>query len=200
LGQTLFDNSKNASSFADDYIKYLTRILSEIDSEEISNFIDILLDARKRDATIFFMGNGGSAATASHFANDIGIGTHSQEKPFRAISLTDNSPIITAIANDIGYENVFLKQLQMLMQSGDVVVAISASGNSENLIKAVRYAGQNGGITFGITAFDGGELKKMTKHGIHIGTGFKEYGPAEDAHMLIDHLVGAYLTRLISQK
>ena len=76
----IFDNSKNASSFAGDYIKYLTRILSEIDSEEISNFIDTLLDARKRDATIFFMGNGGSAATASHFANDIGVGTHSSTK------------------------------------------------------------------------------------------------------------------------
>ncbi len=196
----IFEKSKNASSFADAYIEHLTQILSNIDSKEIANFIDILLGARKRDATIFFMGNGGSAATASHFANDIGIGTNPPEKPFRAISLTDNSAVITAISNDDGYENIFSKQLQTLMKNGDVVVAISASGNSENLLKAIKYAEQNGGITFGITAFDGGELKKITQHGIHISTGAKEYGPAEDAHMVIDHLVGAYLMKLVNEK
>ncbi len=196
----IFEKSKNASSFADAYIEHLTQILSNIDSKEIANFIDILLGARKRDATIFFMGNGGSAATASHFANDIGIGTNPPEKPFRAISLTDNAAVITAISNDDGYENIFSKQLQTLMKNGDVVVAISASGNSENLLKAIKYAEQNGGITFGITAFDGGELKKITQHGIHISTGAKEYGPAEDAHMIIDHLVGAYLMKLVNEK
>ena len=196
----IFEDSKNAKSFAGAYIKHLTQILSKTDTEEISRFIEILLDARKRDATIFFMGNGGSAATASHFANDIGIGTNSLAKPFRTISLADNPAVITAIANDDGYENIFLKQLQMLMRNGDVVVAISASGNSINLLKAVEYAKQNGGLTFGITAFDGGELKKIAQYGIHIATEAKEYGPAEDAHMILDHLVGAYLTRLINKQ
>jgi D-sedoheptulose 7-phosphate isomerase len=196
----IFKNSDNAKVFADSYIKYLTQVLSRIDMGEISNFIDILLNARERGATIFFMGNGGSAATASHFANDIGIGTNSLKKPFRVISLTDNSAVISAISNDDGYENIFSKQLQTLMKSGDVVVAISASGNSENLLKAIKYADQNGGVTFGITAFKGGRLKKITQHGIHITTGNKEYGPAEDAHMVIDHLLNAYLTRLVNEK
>ena len=197
----IFSKSVSEESFADAYIKYLTLVLSKIDTNEISNFINILLDARNRDATIFFMGNGGSAATASHFANDIGIGTNAhKKKPFRVISLVDNSAVITAISNDDGYENVFSKQLQVLMKKGDVVVAISASGNSKNLIEAFKYAEKNGGITFGITAFDGGELKKKANHGIYITTGTNEYGPAEDAHMVIDHLVSAYLTRLINEK
>lgn len=196
----IFENSKNAKTFADHYIKYLNEVLSAIDTKEISNFVDILLEARARNATIFFMGNGGSAATASHFANDLGIGTRSAKNPFRTISLSDNSAIITAISNDDGYENIFLKQLQTLMNNGDVVVAISASGNSENLLKAVNHANQNGGITFGITAFDGGKLKEIAENGIHITTGKKEYGPAEDAHMIINHLVGAYLTKLVKEK
>ena len=86
------------------------------------------------------------------------------------------------------------------MKKGDVVVAISASGNSKNLLEAFKYAEQNGGITFGITAFDGGELKKNAHHGIHISTGTKEYGPAEDVHMIINHLVSVYLIRLINEK
>lgn len=196
----IFEDSNNAETFAGSYIKYLNQVLSTIDLKEISKFIEILLDARSRNAAIFFMGNGGSAATANHFANDLGIGTRSMKKPFRAISLADNSSIITAISNDDGYENIFLKQLQTLMKDGDVVVAISASGNSENLLKAVNYANQNGGITFGITAFDGGKLKEIIKNGVHITTGKKEYGPAEDAHMVINHLIGAYLTKLVRER
>ena len=156
----IFSKSVSEESFANAYIKHLTIILSKIDTKEISNFINILLDARNRDATIFFMGNGGSAATAAHFANDIGVGVGvnaHKNNPFRVISLVDNCAVITAISNDDGYENVFSKQLQVLMKKGDVVVAISASGNSKNLLEAFKYAEQNGGITFGITAFDGGE-------------------------------------------
>jgi D-sedoheptulose 7-phosphate isomerase len=197
----IFSKSVSEESFANAYIKYLTIILSKVDTKEISNFINILLDARNRDATIFFMGNGGSAATASHFANDIGVGVNvHKNNPFRVISLVDNCAVITAISNDDGYENVFSKQLQVLMKKGDVVVAISASGNSKNLLEAFKYAEQNGGITFGITAFDGGELKKNANHGIHITTGTKEYGPAEDVHMIINHLVSVYLIRLINEK
>src|SRR6185369_2467294 len=114
------------------------------DSGAIAKFIEILLQARERHARIYFIGNGGSAATASHFANDIAIGTRSWAKPFRAISLTDNVAILTAIGNDYGYTEIFVAQLKAVMEPNDVVVAISASGNSPNIIEAVRYANEQG--------------------------------------------------------
>jgi len=189
--------TKDPVTFSASYFDYLTKILNRIDKEEIAKFIQTLLEARERNASVYFIGNGGSAATASHFANDISIGTCSYEKPFRVSSLTDNQAIITAIGNDFGYEDIFKRQLQVLALPGDIVVGISASGNSKNLIKAFEYAEQVGIKTVAITAFDGGELKKIADEGIHIPTEKNEYGPAEDAHMILDHLIGAYLMRAI---
>ena len=189
--------SKDPKIFADSYLNYLQSILNKIDTKEIASFIETLLSARKRKATVFFIGNGGSAATASHFANDISIGTNDYDDPFKAISLTDNVSILTAIGNDFGYEEIFVRQLRVLGQPEDVVVGISASGNSPNLLKAFEYAKNTGIKTVAITAFDGGKLKTMADYGIHIPTGLKEYGPAEDAHMILDHLVGAYLMRVV---
>lgn len=185
-------------SFADAYLGYLTEVLKSIDRKEIGKFAETLLDARERGATVFFIGNGGSAATASHFANDIAVGTNSYTKPFRAISLTDNHAIITAIGNDFGFDEIFSRQLQLLGKQGDIVVAISASGNSKNLLKAFEYAKGNGIKTVAITAFSGGAMKEVADEGIHVPTGPKEYGPAEDAHMILDHLLGNYLLRLIN--
>ena len=190
--------TKNPEAFAAAYIEYLAGVLKNIDVNEISQFVQTILDARERGVTIYFIGNGGSAATASHFANDIAIGTNAYVKPFRAISLTDNQAIITAVGNDFGYEDIFVRQLQVLGRKGDVVVGISASGNSPNLIKAFNYAKSVGIKTVAITAFDGGRMKLMADQGVHVPTAPKEYGPAEDAHMMLDHLVGAYLIRFIS--
>lgn len=187
----------NPAIFADSYIKYLRDVLANINCNEVSQFIHTLLDARERSATIFFIGNGGSAATASHFANDLSIGTYEYKKPFRAISLTDNMAILTALANDCGYEDVFVRQLQVQAKAGDVLVSISASGNSPNLIKAMEYAKEVGIYTVALTAFDGGRMKEIADEGVHVPTDYKEYGPAEDAHMVLDHLVGAYLMRFI---
>jgi D-sedoheptulose 7-phosphate isomerase len=189
--------SSDPVAFSAAYLDYLGGVLKRIDVEEIAGFIKTLLTARDRGATVFFIGNGGSAATASHFANDLAIGTNSYSKPFRVVSLTDNHAIVTAIANDFGFEEIFVRQLKVLAKAGDVVVGISASGNSPNLVKAFEYAKSAGVQTVAITAFDGGKLKKMRDAGIHVPTGPKEYGPAEDAHMVIDHLVGAYLIRLV---
>jgi len=189
--------TKDSVAFAGAYLDYLTSVLKNIDTREIGQFIETLLDARESGATIYFIGNGGSAATASHFANDIAIGTNSYEKPFRAVSLTDSNAIITAVGNDFGYEEIFVRQLRVLGRAGDVVVAISASGNSPNLISALDYAKSIGIKTVAITAFDGGKMKQMADECIHVPTAPKEYGPAEDAHMVLDHLVGAYLMRII---
>ena len=189
--------TKDPAAFAGAYLDYLKSVLSCIDNSEIGRFIETLLEARNRAATIFFIGNGGSAATASHFANDLSIGVNDYDRPFRAISLVDNVPIITAISNDFGYDEIFVRQIQILGKKGDVLVGISASGNSANLIKAFDYALSVGIKTVAITAFDGGKMKAMADEGIHVPTEPKEYGPAEDAHMVLDHLVGAYLMRYV---
>lgn len=189
--------TKDPAVFASAYFEYLNGILKEIDTEAIGQFIQTLLDARERGAAIYFIGNGGSAATASHFANDLAVGTNSYDKPFRAISLTDNQAIITALGNDFGFEEIFSRQLRLLGVAGDVVVGVSASGNSPNLLRTFEYAKSAGIKTVAITAFDGGKMKQMADQCIHVATAPKEYGPAEDAHMILDHLIGAYLIRFI---
>ena len=188
----------DAKAFSKSYFAYLYEVLSNIDVTEIERFAKTLLDARERRAMIFFIGNGGSAATASHFANDLAIGTRAGCKPFRVLSLTDNQAVITAVGNDYGYEDIFVKQIEVYSQEGDILVGISASGNSPNLIKAFEYANCHGLKTVALTAFDGGKLKKIAKEGIHVPTGPKEYGPAEDAHMILDHLLMAYLSKIIN--
>ena len=192
--------TKDPIAFAKEYFEYLNSVLKGIDTEEIGRFCQILLDARDCGATIYFIGNGGSAATASHFANDIAIGTNSYDKPFRVMSLTDNVPIITAIGNDFGYDDIFVRQLKVYGNKGDVLVAISASGNSQNIIEAFDYAHSADIRTVAITAFDGGKMKKMANDGIHVPTDQNEYGPAEDAHMVLDHLVGSYLIRMVKNE
>lgn len=184
-------------SFAEAYIKYLQSVLQRVDTAEIGRFIETLLDARRRGVTVFFIGNGGSAATASHFANDLAYGSNDYEQPFRAISLADNVPVLTALGNDFGYEEIFVRQLRVLGKPGDVLVGISASGNSPNVIRAFAFALSAGIKTVAITAFDGGKMKTMADEGIHVPTEPKEYGPAEDVHMVLDHLVGAYLMRRV---
>ena len=187
----------DAAAFALGYLGYLKQVLDGIDPDAVARFIATLLDARARGATVFFIGNGGSAATASHFANDLSIGTNEYERPFRVISLTDNVPVITALGNDFGFDEVFVRQLRVLGRKGDVLVGISASGNSLNLVKALEFAAKAGIRTVAITAFDGGKLKQMADESIHVPTGPKEYGPAEDAHMVLDHLISAYLMRAV---
>ena len=191
----IFNNSLNIQEFSKYYFNYLSSILDKINVDDIARFVGALMDAREKESSIYFIGNGGSASTASHFANDIAIGTKLSHKSFRAISLCDNQAIITAIANDYGYEYIFSKQLDNLLDKDDVVVAISASGNSQNLIHAIVSAKQKGAITIGLTAFDGGKLGQETDINVHVPTNKGEYGPSEDAHMILDHLVSNYLMK-----
>jgi len=192
-----FDNTNNIHEFSVKYIAYLNRVLNNIQTDEISNFTDILLEARKKNATIYFIGNGGSASTASHFATDLAIGTRLLDNPFKAISLTDNNSIITSIGNDFSFEDIFYQQVKINLKKDDVLVAISASGNSANLIKAIKYANSAGGITCGITSFNGGELKNIAHHSLHVPTELNEYGPAEDGHLIINHIVCNYLLKFL---
>ena len=188
--------TEDIENFSKSYFDYLKNILASIDVFEIKKFIDTLLNARKNRATIFFIGNGGSAATASHFANDLAFGINTSD-PFKAMSINDNVPVLTALSNDHGYEDIFIRQLKVYGKEGDVLVGISASGNSENILRAFKYAASNGILTVALTGFDGGKMKFVADQGLHIPTDMKEYGPADDAHLVIDHLVSSYLMRII---
>lgn len=187
------------TTFAASYLAHVQQTLQRIDPAAVGRFLQTLIAARERGATIFFIGNGGSAATASHFANDLAIGVGDYDRPVRALSLSDNAAVMTAIGNDFGYEDIFVRQLRVLAKSGDVVVAISASGNSPNLIKAMEWASANNVTTVALTAFDGGRMTGMADVPVHVPTGPKEYGPAEDAHMVLDHLAGNFLMRYVRQ-
>ena len=185
-----------SKKFSDDYLNYIAELISQLDRSHISQFVDHVLGVRDNKQAIFFLGNGGSASTASHFVNDISLGSRQFENPFRAVSLCDNQAVITAIANDDGYENIFLQQLRTQAKPGDSMVCISASGNSQNLVKAVEWSKANGIYTISLTAFDGGYLKKHTDLNIHVPTKIGEYGPAEDLHMVICGLIGSYFRAL----
>lgn len=191
--EAIYEKSKDTTTFAIEYLKYISELVLKLDPTPIAKFLELIEQARKNKRHIFFLGNGGSAATSSHFANDIGAGPRNWQNPYRAISLTDNVALLTAIGNDHGYDHIFILQLKMLMQKGDVVVGISASGNSPNVINAIEYANTNGASTVGLTGFDGGKLAKAAQVNIHVPTQKGEYGPVEDLHMVVDHLVGAYL-------
>lgn len=189
--ERIYAKRPEAASFADGYLSYLSDILAKVDRRQIAKLIEALIDARRRGATVFFLGNGGSAATASHFQNDL---TRWRDNPMRIISLTDNVAVLTAIANDHGYEHIFRMQLENLLRPGDVVVAISVSGNSPNVVLAMEYAVSAGAVTVGLTGFDGGgRLAEMVDINIHAPTLEGEYGPAEDVHMIINHLVVSFL-------
>ena len=189
----IFRDSPTGEAYADGYLNYLAEVLGQIDRQEVAAFADILLEARDRDARVFFIGNGGSAATASHWVNDL---TRWRDRPFRALSLTENVAILTAYGNDFGYDQVFIRQLETLMAPGDLVVAISASGNSANVTLAMEYANAHGAFTVGLTGFDGGALREMAQLVVHVPTNPGEYGPAEDAHIVLNHLVTSYLQQV----
>ncbi len=193
----LFARHSDPSGFAAGYVEHLRDLLAALDIPAVGRFIELLLEARAAGRHIFFCGNGGSAATASHFANDIAIGTRAGDRPFKAVSLGDNIAVITAIANDDGYDQIFVRQLQVLLEPGDMVVALSASGNSPNIVKALEFARARGNPTVALTGFDGGKAAALGDVIIHIGTDKGEYGPVEDMHMVIDHLVGAYLIQRV---
>jgi len=147
--------------YIQEYFDEIGQILHNMPQAEIARTIDILTQARTEEKRIFVMGNGGSAAMASHFACDLGKGTVQEGKPhFKVISLNDNVPLLTAYANDFGYETVFAEPLASLAEPGDVAIAISSSGNSPNVLRAMDVARELGLTTIGITGFEGGRLKE----------------------------------------
>jgi D-sedoheptulose 7-phosphate isomerase len=187
---------KTASEFAKDYIHGLKGVLDHLPLKPVDEIIQAIEQAQNDRRQVFVIGNGGSAATASHMMNDLCKGTlgHKGDAPWprlRVIALTDNVSLMTAWANDVDYDRVFSEPLKNLAQRGDLLVAISASGNSPNIIAAVEAAKQLGVRVIGLAGFGGGKLAKMADVSFVVPS--DEYGPVEDAHMILDHIITGYL-------
>lgn len=181
--------------FIQNYVSELRDTLARLPGEQIEAIIEAVIDARERDAQLFVIGNGGSAATASHFAVDMGKGaSHGREKRFRVMSLTDNVPWMSAVSNDICYEDVFTEQLKNFARPGDLLLAFSGSGNSENVLRAVRYANSLGCGTIGFAGYSGGELGMEAQRCLVVAS--DHMGRIEDAHLVLQHIVSYYLMSL----
>ncbi len=188
----LCNNSQSAGAFAHGYFNYLKQVLDSITPESIDKLVEEFENARAIGNTIFIVGNGGSATTATSMGNDIGfdiIKKSGTDKPFRVLALTDNTSVITAIANDVGYEEVFLNQLKIHYRHGDKLLAISASGNSPNVVAAAEWVKEQGGRVISFVGFTGGKLKEMSNLVVHVKSEAGEYGPVEDAHLVLNHIL-----------
>ncbi len=179
-------------TFFKPYLTEMQQILASLSLEEILHAGQILLEARRRGAQVFTLGNGGSAANASHIACDLSKSAIRADLPrFRVVSLVDNVPLATAWANDTSYENIFAAQLENLLHPGDVVIALSGSGRSPNILKAARLARERGATVIGLTGMDGGLLRELADPCIVVPSDCMEQ--IEDAHLIIGHLLSIYL-------
>ena len=194
--------NKKISDFAKNYFFRLSEIFNKLNFKKFENLEKILMKARKTKSNIFIFGNGGSAATASTMANDLGFDIIKKTKtktPFKFFALTDNNPVITAISNDVGYENVLINQLKIHHKKRDITIMISASGNSKNLLTAAKWIKSNGGYVFSFLGFDGGRLKKISNDYILVDSIKGEYGPVEDIHLMINHILAHWFQEKIKK-
>jgi len=196
-------NQKNNIRPADyfkEYAKYLTHLLSNLNYHMMNEVAKLFIATARKGKTIYFAGNGGSAAAASHFATDFSHGlVGGTGELVKAVSLTDNVSLLTAIGNDHGYENIFVNQLINMLQAEDVMVLISASGNSSNVVKAAEFAKSKKAVTVALVGFDGGKLKEICDYVIHVETEKGEYGPVEDLHTILNHMLASYLILTFSK-
>lgn len=178
----------NFISDIDAYLNHEIETLRSLDVNAINDAINLLLDAYENEKTVYIFGNGGSSSTASHFQNDFnkGISEHTSKK-FNFQCLNDNVATLMAIANDIGFEEVFRFQLNGKLKTGDIVIAISGSGNSTNVINAVKYAKEQGNKIIGLTGFNGGELRELADISLNVPINSMQI--TEDVHMVFDHLM-----------
>lgn len=190
----------NPKEFINGYISELIRCLSLLDKEKIELVIDALVAAYKKDRKVFILGNGGAASTSSHMACDLGKGTlqrvyDNTERRFRVISLVDNVALMTALANDLSFDDIFVQQLRNLVETDDVVIALSGSGNSLNVVKAIEYAKSCGAKTIGILGFKtGGKVGNIADYSIIVDS--NHYGPIEDIQLVLNHIIAAWIAKV----
>jgi D-sedoheptulose 7-phosphate isomerase len=191
----LFKDNREVRKYSKAYTDNLIQLIHSLDHETIVSIVELFEKIYKDRGRIYFAGNGGSASTCGHFVNDFHAGSlRHGGGGFRLVDLTSNIASLTALANDVGYENIFYHQLEHVIEPKDALVVISASGNSKNLIKAVDYAKSQGAKTIGLLGFDGGELKSKCDIALVVLTPQGQYGPVEDIHLMINHLISTYLT------
>ena len=197
----LWQDAKSGADLLMSHVEALKDLMSALDLEAVERVAKHLDQKCREGSTVFCTGNGGSAATASHLTADISWGRRmgNEQRP-RAMSLVANTPIMTALANDVGYSDVFVEQLKGLFRSGDVVIAISASGNSENVLRAVDFANNHGGSSIGLVGFDGGKLKDACHLSIHIPSPLGAYELVEDVHHAVCHMLANYLKYQAAQR
>ena len=178
-------------AFVENYIAQNLTLLKSLDAKAIARIIAEFGKARDARKRIYAIGNGGSASTASHFVNDMGKGASiGRETRFKTIPLTDNVAWMTALSNDLCYEDVYVEQLKNFAEPGDVLLAISGSGNSENVLRAVRYANEVGCVTIGFTGFEGGKLSELVQHCVVVPS--DHMGRIEDMHLILQHMICYY--------
>jgi len=182
--------SLRADKIAARYLRDFGRLLERVDVDALARVAGFLRAARDDGGTIYIAGNGGSAATSSHWANDLGKATKDAGRgSIRVMCLSDNTPWLTALANDEGYEHVFAGQLENFAGPGDVLVVLSASGNSPNLVRAVELANERGLVTIGLLGFDGGALKELVGECLWLPTEEGAYGLVESGHAVLCDIV-----------
>lgn len=182
---------ESIETFAASYIRRNERLLASLNPRHIASVVTLIRDAGDSGKRIFAIGNGGSASTASHFVNDLGKGASIGREPrFKVIPLTDNVEWMTALSNDLSYDDVFVEQMKNFAEPGDVLLAISGSGNSENVLRAVRFANRLGCHTVGFAGFDGGKLKDVARQCIVVES--DHMGTVEDMHMVLQHVICYY--------
>ena len=182
--------------FFEDYRARLNKLLDQVDINELEKVIDIMVKTFKSGNTLYVCGNGGSAATASHIQADFSffVRYFTKFRP-KVRALTDNIPMITAVGNDTTFDDIFTEQLKGHFQKGDAIICISASGNSENVVRAAQYANEHGGRSIGFIGFTGGKLKEVCNCSLYTENPKGDYGPIEDLHMIYDHLIVNYLSK-----
>lgn len=185
------DVSTRSVKYLDDIAKTLEKMEKDM-PYKVEEIVGALLKARDGGKRVYICGNGGSASTASHMASDLNKGANRKDAPrFKAVALTDNIPAMLAWANDASYDDIFVEQLRNHLEKEDVVIGISGSGNSANILKAIHYANDEGAITIGLTGFDGGKLAQLAKIVYVVPNNTMQQ--IEDIHLLIEHMISLIL-------
>lgn len=180
--------SNQFGGVSSEYIDRLTRVLEVLDNGSLDRAVSLVAQAWHGGKQIFTLGNGGSALTALHFINDWNKSVFmAGKRPFRGRSLVDNIGLVMAYGNDLSFQDVFVEQLKNLLNPGDLVIAISGSGNSENVLRGVNYANENGAVTLGLCGYSGGKLKEIAQH--HVWANVDDMQLSEDVHSIFGHIV-----------
>jgi D-sedoheptulose 7-phosphate isomerase len=188
------DRKNKIDRYLSNYKSRLDNILDQLTHDNLEPVITAIIDTFKRGNTLFVAGNGGSAATASHMQVDFSffVRYFTQFRP-KIRAITDNVPMMTAVGNDTSFDDIFVEQLKGHFVPGDSLLCISASGNSESVVRAAQFANDNGGVSIAWVGFAGGKLKDVSKVSLHLENEKGDYGPIEDMHMILDHMIVNYL-------